>query len=155
KELWNESVHWAWKFKGNDVALVVLLENGKYFQSGELRFLPDRKVYQMTLLDPKKQKQQFEGELKDGYLVLDRHDEKAKETQRLTLNSAGDGLRFIYRFSHKPDGRTLYTKDWQVAFTREGESFAAKEKKNECVVSGGLGTSTVTYKGTTYYVCCS
>jgi len=42
-----------------------------------------------------------------------------------------------------------------VTGTREGESFGAAEKKPECIVSGGLGTSTVSYKGVTYYVCCT
>jgi hypothetical protein len=36
-----------------------------------------------------------------------------------------------------------------------GESLGKKETKNECVVSGGLGTMTVSYMGETYYVCCS
>src|SRR5947208_1610221 len=49
KELWDESVLWSWKFKGDDVALVMRVQNGKYFQSGELRYLPDKKVYQLTL----------------------------------------------------------------------------------------------------------
>jgi len=34
-------------------------------------------------------------------------------------------------------------------------SLGPKEKKNECVVSGGLGTMAVQHKGETYYVCCS
>jgi hypothetical protein len=42
-----------------------------------------------------------------------------------------------------------------VACNKAGESLGAKEKKNLCVVSGGVGTSTVTYKGQTYYLCCS
>jgi hypothetical protein len=42
-----------------------------------------------------------------------------------------------------------------VGLTREGESFGAREKRVECVVSGGLGTIAVMYKGVTYYVCCS
>ncbi len=71
------------------------------------------------------------------------------------MNSAGDGLRFIYKTAHKPSGRTLFVRDYQVAFTKKGETFAASEKKPECVVTGGLGTSTVVYKGTTYYLCCS
>ena len=37
----------------------------------------------------------------------------------------------------------------------EGESLAAKEKKLECVVSGGLGKIRIDFKGTTYYVCCT
>ena len=38
---------------------------------------------------------------------------------------------------------------------RVGRKFAAGDGKPECIVSGGLGTSTVTYKGKQYYVCCS
>jgi hypothetical protein len=36
-----------------------------------------------------------------------------------------------------------------------GESLGAREKKNECIVTGGLGTIAVSYKGQTYHVCCS
>ncbi|MBV9126060.1 MAG: YHS domain-containing protein [Planctomycetes bacterium] len=32
---------------------------------------------------------------------------------------------------------------------------AAREKKIECIVTGGLGTIPVSYKGITYYVCCT
>jgi ribosomal protein L24E len=42
-----------------------------------------------------------------------------------------------------------------VAATREGASLGAKEKKTECVVSGGAGTMPVSFKGETFYVCCS
>src|SRR5438445_7684983 len=91
----------------------------------------------------------------DGYLFFDRPDLQSQETPRLTRNSAGDGVRFIYRYAHKPEGRTLFTKDYQVAFTKVGESLAAGEKKVECPVSGGLGTIAVSYNGKTYYVCCS
>ena len=39
---------------------------------------------------------------------------------------------------------------------KEGESFAsAGGKKPVCIVTGGLGTTAVSYKGATYYVCCS
>jgi hypothetical protein len=64
-------------------------------------------------------------------------------------------VRFNFYFARKPDGRTLFNKDYVVAYNKEGESLGAKEKKNECVVSGGVGTMAVSYKGTTYYVCCS
>jgi len=34
-------------------------------------------------------------------------------------------------------------------------SLGKVDKKNECIVSGGQGTITISYKGETYYVCCS
>jgi len=45
-----------------------------------------------------------------------------------------------------------------VANQREGTSFALNPDDygdKKCVVSGGLGTSTVSHNGKTYYVCCS
>ncbi|MBI1314741.1 YHS domain-containing protein [bacterium] len=41
---------------------------------------------------------------------------------------------------------------------RNGVSFAKADDDygdRTCVISGGLGTSTVTYNGKSYYVCCS
>jgi hypothetical protein len=155
REVWSETVDWSWRFKGDDAWLVMKIKNGKYLQGGELRYLTDKNRYQLTAIDKKGKKVVFEGELKKGYLTLDRVDPATKETQRLAMNLAGDGARFIYRYSHKPGGVTLFVADYHVAATKEGESLGAKEKKVECVVSGGLGKIAVSYNGQTYYVCCS
>jgi hypothetical protein len=155
KDAWRETGQWSWRFKGDQPALVLTIEGGKLMKGGELRYDPGAKRYQFTKIDADGAKRIYEGELKNGYLTLDHVDKKAGETKRLTMNSAADGLRFIYKLAHKPDGRTLFVRDSQVAFTKKGETFAAGEKKPECVVTGGLGTSTVAYKGVTYYLCCS
>jgi YHS domain len=155
RDSWQESVSWIWRFKGEDVWLAMTAKKGKILQSAELRYLPDKKRYQLTAVDKKNAKRVYEGALKNGYLVLDSVDKETNETRRITMNSAGDGVRFVYRTAHKPDGRTLFTKDYQVAFTKQGEALAAEEKKVECPVSGGLGKIPVTYKGVTYYVCCT
>jgi YHS domain len=155
KDAWSETARWNWRFKGNEAALVLTIEAGKLIEKGELRYLPETKRYAFTEIAKDGEKRVYEGEFKNGYLTLDFVDKKARETKRLTMNSAGDGLRFIYKSAHKPEDRTLFVRDYQVAFTKKGETFAASEKKPECVVTGGLGTSTVAYKGTTYYLCCS
>jgi hypothetical protein len=155
KETWSETINWSWKFKGDDAWITLEVKDGKYLKTGELRYLPEKKKYQLKAVDASDNKLVFEGELKDGYLTLDREDDKTKETQRITMNLAAEGVRFIYRYSHKPEGKTLFTKDYQVASTKEGESLGATAKKNECVVSGGLGTIAVSFKGETFYVCCS
>ena len=74
------------------------------------------------------------------------------------MNTAADGVRFVYRYAVKPKGRTVFNKVYQVAANKEGESMAAKggaAQGPECIVTGGLGTITVSYKGKTYYVCCT
>ena len=82
-------------------------------------------------------------------------DKEKKESQRIEINTAADGIRLIFVYSTKPEGRTLWKKMYQVAANKAGESLGSAGKKNECVVSGGLGTMAVSHKGQTYYVCCS
>jgi hypothetical protein len=152
---WQEALRWAWRFKGDDAWLTLEVKGGKVLKSAEVRYLPARKKYQLTALDPEGKKRVFEGELKDDVLKLERTDPDTREVQQITMTTAAEGVRFIYRVGHKPAGSTLLRKDFLVAATKEGESLAAKDKKTECVVSGGLGTMPVSYKGETYYVCCS
>jgi YHS domain-containing protein len=153
--IWTETLSWGWRFKGDDAWLTLDIKNGKFLKSGEMRYLPAKKLYQMSAVDADGKKLVFEGGLKNEYLTLERVDPATKETQRITMNTAAEGVRFIYRFSHKSEGGTLWIKDYMVQATREGESLGKKEVKTECVVSGGAGTMPISYKGETYYVCCS
>jgi len=152
---WAQTVNWGWKFKGDDAWMQLDIKNGKYHKSGELRYLADKDRFQLTLTGVDDKKTVFEGTVKDEVLTLEGVDKEKKETQQITMNLAAEGIRMIYTFSRKPEGRTLFTKVYQVASNRAGESLGSRDKKNECVVSGGLGTMAVSYKGATYYVCCS
>jgi hypothetical protein len=154
-EIWKERADWSWRFRGNDSWLVLKLTPGKHFKGGELHYLPAREVYELTLLGSDGKKSAFAGKLKKGRLILERRDPDTGATQQLQMNLAGGGIRFVYTFNVKPANRTLFTKELQVSFTKEGETFGAAQKKVECVVTGGLGTIPVSYNGVTYYVCCS
>jgi hypothetical protein len=150
---WTETVRWEWQFKGTDVGLKLVFDKGKHFTSGELRYLPDQDQFQMTIQTPDKEVLTFAGTFKDRSLTLDRRDEKKKETQRLVIYLLHSN-RYQYRYEVKTDDHTSFTRLYQVWGTKEGEPFAAGSSKPECIVSGGLGTMPVTYKGQTYYVCC-
>jgi YHS domain len=153
---WSEAITWSWRFKGDDAWLNLQVKDGKYITSGELRYQPKKKVYLFTAVDAKKQKLEFEGKLDPkGYLIFERSDKTTGETQQLTMNSAGDGARFVYRYATRPKGGTVFSKQYMVAGSKEGESLGGAAKKNECVVTGGLGTIAVSYMGETYYVCCT
>jgi len=153
--IWSETIEWGWKFKGEDIALVMKVSGGKFVTEGELRYLPEKKRYQLTLADPKGAKKTFMGQLKNEVLTLERLDKDTNERQQVVMNTAADGVRFLYRFKKAEEGRTLFSGVYLVQATREGESLGASQKKNECVVSGGAGTTPVSYKGETFYVCCS
>jgi hypothetical protein len=151
---WTESLRWRWQFKGDDAWLKVAVEKGKYFTKGELHYLPDKDLFQLSLTTVTNETLTFQGPLKDHVLSVERHDEAKNETQRLVLTML-HGTRLLYRFDVKPRDRTFFTRLYQVGATKEGVAFAAGSTSPECVVSGGLGTIAVSYKGETYHVCCS
>jgi len=153
--IWSENVSWGWRFKGDDAWLSMAIKDGKLYKSGELRYLPGKKVYQLTLTNKEDKKLVFEGKIEREVLKLQRVDPDTKATELITMNTAAEGDRFIYHVAHKNKGRTIWTKDYLVACTREGVSLGKVDKKNVCIVTGGLGTRAVSYKGETYYVCCS
>jgi hypothetical protein len=153
--VWNENISWAWRFKGDDAWLAMSVKEGKLFKSAELRYLPKKKRYQLTATDTNNKKLVFEGKIEREILKLERINPDTKASEQITMNTAAEGDRFIYHVAHKNEGTTLWRKDYLIAFTREGVSLGKVDKKNECVVSGGLGTIAISYKGETYYVCCS
>jgi hypothetical protein len=152
---WSENIDWGWRFKKADVFLRMNVKGSRHIKTAEMRYLPARKAYQLTVHTTDAKKQVYEGKLTGTTLTLERVDPATKETQQIKMNTAAEGIRFIYRFARKDEGATIWKKEYVVATTRIGEELARKEKGPECVVSGGRGTMPVTYMGETYYVCCS
>jgi len=155
---WQETVAWEWLFKKDDVAVVGTVEKGKHFAKLELRYSPEKKLFQLTATAPDKTTQTYAGTLttgktKEHILTLDRTDDTT-ESQRLVFTLLHHN-RYLYRFETKPTDVKTFTRKYQVGATKEGEPFADVPKGPECIVSGGLGKIPVTYKGQTYYVCCS
>jgi hypothetical protein len=162
---WTETIEWVWKFKGAEAWLAVTFEKGKHFTKGELHFSPDpdktngkpeaEPRFTVTLTAPDKSTSRYIGTLKEKVLTLDRADGPADEHQRLVISLLHNN-RFLYRFESRPAGTTVaFTRKFQVGATKEGVPFADVPKGPECIVSGGLGTIKVTYKGKDYWVCCS
>jgi hypothetical protein len=152
KSFWVETLNWQWQFKGQDAWFKVNFDKSKNFTHGELRYLPERDEFALSLGTPAKQTLTFTGALKGKTLTLDRQDKD--QAQRLVFTLLHDN-RFLYRYEVRPPGKSLFTRQYNVGATREGVAFAGEGAKPECVVSGGLGTMTVLHMGKTYYVCCS
>lgn len=156
---WKETISWSWKFQGEDKWLAFQVKDGKQIKAGEVRYRAPQKDYELTLTDAKDQKSTFTGRCDDkGYFTFERTDPASGDTQQVVMNTAAEGVRFIYRYAVRPKGRSVFNKIWMVSASREGESLGAKSGGNkgpECIVTGGLGTITVSYKGKTYYVCCT
>jgi hypothetical protein len=152
---WTESLRWRWQFKGDDAWLVAAVEKGKHFTKFELRYLPDKDLFQLTAHTTGKEALTLTGPLKNRVLTLEREDEQKKETQRLVISLLHE-TRFLYRYEVKPQEKNLFARVYQVGCTNDRIPFAgAGSNQPECVVSGGLGTMKVSYKGQDYYVCCT
>jgi hypothetical protein len=150
---WTETIAWEWQFKGKDAWLKVHFDKSKNFTDGELRWLPEKDLYALTVETPAKEKLTFTGPLnKERVLTLER--EQDGEVQRLVFTLLHPE-RYLYRYDVRPAGKALFARKYQVGATKEGVAFAGGDGKPECVVSGGLGTIPVMYQGKTYYVCCS
>ena len=136
--------------------MVMKFKDGKVFKSGEAKYNTSKKVYEFTLVDAQDKSRVYTGNMEKDYLVLESLDPTSKDTYRWKMNLAAEGVRLIYTFDRKADGKTLFSQEYTVASSRAGESLGPKAKQErECVVSGGLGTSQVAYQGKSYWICCS
>ena len=152
---WSESIDWAWQFKGDDVCLRLAIDKGKHLRKGELRYVPGKDVFRLTVVSPDNQTRTFEGPLSGKRLVLDREDPQTHEVQRLVFSFLHSN-RYLYRYEVKRPDPTTFAKIYQVGVTNNAVPFAGPgDASPECIVSGGKGTIAVSYKGKTYYVCCS
>ncbi|HXD88256.1 MAG TPA: YHS domain-containing protein [Urbifossiella sp.] len=153
--LWTETVGWGWQFDKDDAWLTASFAKGKYFKDGELRYSVEKQTYQLTLTTTDKKKQIYSGKLKDKVLTLVRSGGPAGEEQRIVFSLLHHN-RHLYRLETRAaNSAPEFTKMWQVGATKEGVPFAEVPKGPECIVSGGLGTMKVIYKGKEYYFCCT
>jgi hypothetical protein len=157
KGFWTEVVSCEWQFKMDDAWLKLDFARGKYYVTGEIRYVPAKDEYRLRVTTTAKTSHEFTGTLntlKTKVLTFQRQDAEAKEEQKLVFTMLHEN-RILYRYEVKPEGKGLFFRKYQVGANREGVAFATGDGRPECVVSGGLGTMAVSYMGATYYVCCS
>src|SRR4051794_7993512 len=51
-KFWVEVMSWEWKFKEKDAWLSVAFDKGKYFTTGELRFVAAKEEYELKVQTP-------------------------------------------------------------------------------------------------------
>lgn len=155
--IWKEKIGWSWKFnKEGDSWIAFNVEDAKYYQTGELRYVLKDKKYQFKTKVKDGKEEIYTGSIVKQRLVLERTDDKSKDVHKITMNTAAEGVRFLLAYEVQTGGKGLATNVYKLSANKEGESLAGNGgKKNECIVTGGLGTISVSFNGKTYYVCCS
>jgi YHS domain-containing protein len=145
---WIESLTVSWKFKKDDAWLVLEFDKSKHFKSGRIKYVPMDDKYRVEIETIAGKTLELMGELNKRTLTAD------DGTNRLVVTMLHDN-RFLYQLDAKPEGKTLFSKVFGVGATKEGVAFAVGDGTPECIVTGGAAKTPVSYKGTTYYVCCS
>jgi YHS domain-containing protein len=155
KGAWTETASWAWKLTKETAALEMkITKGGKYLRSAELRPGPEPRTYVLdaVLFDGTKRTFLGKGEDKKP-LVLTASGAGDEGVRRVTLTPLHDTRLLMLLEGQYPD--KSYSRLGEVGFTREGVAFAVGESGPVCIVTEGRGTLPVSYKGKTYYVCCT
>jgi hypothetical protein len=158
---WREKASWVWRFEEGKVALVGLLEDGKYFS--QMRVIPGKQSGELVLLaTPKTSTSEspvedvvYRGGLdKDARAVFTTEQVSVDLPARISLRvvASGDRLLLLYE---KQASATLFTRLAEIGYTRVGSGFGQGGGGRECIITGGLGTIAVMHEGQTYYVCCT
>ena len=166
-----DSPKWVWDFRTErgQPALVMKSEKSLFLTEARLTFLPERQIYQMIAHDKDGQARTLEGQFTSPVEEFEGDDRRvhrkfklqltevgdAKDALKLTMNQQ-DNNRYLLEVERKKGGR--FTRVVTVGTQREDTSFALSDtdyKDKTCVISGGLGTSQVSYNGKSYWVCCS
>lgn len=170
-----EDLKWIWDFKTDKSQPSVTFHSDKnpYFHTGSLTYIPEDDKFRFTATTPEDEQRVFEGTWAEGgepketfegkksersyKLVLTQVSPKEGEQWRVVLNQQ-DNNRYLVELTKKSAQGTQFGKLDTVASQRLGTSFAAMDSDNpgpKCIISGGLGTMQVTYKGKSYPVCCT
>lgn len=146
-----DTIEWGWKFKDGLPWMAMKAKEGKLFPSGDLKYQPKEKLYTYTAGE-----EVYTGKFSKGSLVLEGKVAGGSDVRRFTITTLADGARMTVKGDTQSGGKGPFSKGFTLTCSKEGESFAGGgKKKNECIVTGGLGTIPVSYGGKGYFVCCS
>ncbi|MCR9231124.1 MAG: hypothetical protein NXI29_08945 [bacterium] len=170
-----ETLDWVWDLQSNPAqpALVMQADKSRYYENARLTYLADKQKYRLTVTDKDGQKKVYEGEFsvpltkipgddnpnvmhstyKLSLALVEPADEK-KHAQ-IILNQQNNDRYMFELYDLRGDS---YARVDTINTRRKGTSFAKSDSdygSKTCIISGGLGTSQVSYQGKSYYVCCS
>lgn len=156
RDSWIEAAGWQWSFDEGQPALVFDAPKGRFYRQGRLTALDEEGHFQLdaTRADDD-QVDLFRGSLdEDHQLTLLAATEDIDPVARITMRTVADGDRLLILLERQRTPSGPYSRIAEVGYTREGSGFGQGNTQRECIVTGGLGSTAVTYMGETYYVCC-
>ena len=165
---------WIWDLKGNP-SLAIASDKSPYLRNANLTWDPSDKKFMLTATDAEGVSRDYVGDFTDPVHEIVGPDDKLHRVFRLQLTQTDDsrdavgGDAWQIAFAQQENNRYLLEVDKRrgtaafrrydvVSTQRDGTSFALDDSDygdKTCIISQGLGTTAVSYKGKTYWVCCS
>ncbi len=157
---WIEKAEWRWKFDGDNVALEYAVDEGKLLRSAWMTFDPKTKTFRLKTVELGAKPgdtiaREYTGISEGNKLIFDTPAKEGAEGRRITVTRLNE-KRTLVLFEQKGAGQNFFNRIAEVGYTREGTRLAESDQTGPvCVVTGGQGTIKVSYKGETYWVCCT
>jgi ribosomal protein L24E len=163
---------WIWDFKTDrkQPALVVKSDKNPYIREGRLTYLPTTQQFQFAATTPEGAQHVMTGKFEREPEDVTGDDNKPQKTYQLLVTEIDpqDADAWQVAFDQQENNRYLLKvsrrrgQGYQLVDTvgtqRLGTSVAANDEdygERKCIISGGLGTMTVSHNGNTYWVCCT
>ncbi len=169
---WSEKASWTWQFKTDSpvlkdqpkpaaaaaaasVAIRYKSPQSKLIVEGLFGYNTRTRLFTLEATMADKTRRSYTGKPgSDGSLVLESKADKKKQVHRMTIRTLNP-KRMTVLHERRRQSSTFYTRVAGIGFTRAGTRLAAANLGPLCIVTEGKGTSKVSYKGKTYWVCCS
>jgi hypothetical protein len=170
-----EDLKWVWDFRTDDTqpSLTATSDVHPYFKQLWLTYFPDDEKFKATVKSPDGQTRVFFGTWTDGGEPKEESDgRKVQHTFKMQLSQVSpedgdqwslvinqlDNNQYLTNLTRRPPTGKQFGPLDVIRQQRLGTSFAVADSDNpgpKCIISGGLGTMSVSYKGKSYPVCCS
>jgi hypothetical protein len=148
----------VWRFEGAKASLHFTVARGKYFVSGFIQPGTTPKSVELIAKTASGREVKYAGEIaEDGSVTATTADPQAPADapQRVSLRVVANGDRLVMLLERRSAISDRFARVAEIGYTRRGSEFGKGAAQPECVVTGGLGTIQVSYKGQMYYVCCA
>jgi YHS domain-containing protein len=152
---WKEAAEWVWDFSQPAPAIRYVVTDGKLIKTARFTFDEPTGRFHAAVTEADGTNRDYEGKFDDDRLVLESKPDAKREIRRITVTRLNE-KRTVVLFEKKRASARSPLRVAEVGYTREGTRLAVEGADGpECVVTGGKGTIQISYKGQTYYVCCS
>ena len=151
---WKQTGEFVWDFTGKSPAIRYNVKEGQLAAMGLITW-NENQTYHLQLTTPDEQKQELTGNWEAGKVVFESQSDSEDVRYRITLTPLNEKRALVLHEKTSPGGQSFF-RIAEVGYTRAGTQLALPGGgQRECVVTGGTAQTAVTYKGETYYVCCS